>query len=352
VLSHFRLAAWLACLAAMALAYTLLSRRLAWPLVGWPVVAHAPLMALASLYVASVLGRPLEGGGWWAWPLSFAVHALVLARLAPLWPTPARELVHAMGVLCLALLGALQGRALTHDWGDAQSAWSWLGWLAVPALLLVVLSRPATARRWPVAAAPAAYQWTAALFIAAGLVGWTLLANLGSNGAAQPLPYVPLINPLDIGIAIALVAVLAWLKSEPVHARWAAQPGLPIAFVGGGAFVWLNAMLVRAFHHFAGVPFRFDAWMRSLAVQTGLTLLWSVLALALMWLSARRAWRAPWVVGAALLAAVVAKLLLIDLSGTGTVTRIVSFIGVGVLMLVIGYVAPLPGKTAQEKPLA
>ena len=35
-----------------------------------------------------------------------------------------------------------------------------------------------------------------------------------------------------------------------------------------------------------------------------------------------------------------------DLSGTGTVTRIVSFIGVGVLMLVIGYVAPLPADGA------
>jgi len=38
----------------------------------------------------------------------------------------------------------------------------------------------------------------------------------------------------------------------------------------------------------------------------------------------------------------VAKLLLVDLSGSGTVTRIVSFIGVGLLMLVIAYVAPLP----------
>jgi uncharacterized membrane protein len=48
--------------------------------------------------------------------------------------------------------------------------------------------------------------------------------------------------------------------------------------------------------------------------------------------------------GAALLAVVVLKLLLVDLSGSGSVTRIVSFIGVGVLMLVIGYVAPLPAK--------
>lgn len=45
---------------------------------------------------------------------------------------------------------------------------------------------------------------------------------------------------------------------------------------------------------------------------------------------------------AGLLAVVVAKLLLVDLSASGTVTRIVSCIGVGVLMLVFGYVAPLP----------
>ena len=33
---------------------------------------------------------------------------------------------------------------------------------------------------------------------------------------------------------------------------------------------------------------------------------------------------------------------LVDLSNVGGIARIVSFIGVGVLMLVIGYVAPLP----------
>ena len=114
------------------------------------------------------------------------------------------------------------------------------------------------------------------------------------------------------------------------------------AVLGASGFVWLNAMLVRAFHHYGDVPYRLDSWLRSLAVQTGITLLWSALALALMWLSARRRLRLPWMVGAALLAAVVLKLALVDLSGSGTVTRIVSFIGVGLLMLVIAYVAPLP----------
>jgi uncharacterized membrane protein len=38
----------------------------------------------------------------------------------------------------------------------------------------------------------------------------------------------------------------------------------------------------------------------------------------------------------------VAKLLLVDLSGSGTVARIISFLVVGVLMLIIGYFSPMP----------
>jgi len=171
-----------------------------------------------------------------------------------------------------------------------------------------------------------------------------VFAGILGRPIALPLPHLPLLNPLDVGIGVALLAAWMWSRSEAGRVGLASSPGVPLAMIGGATFFWLNAMLIRAFHHYADVPFRFSAWQRSLAVQTGITLLWSVTALVLMWLSARRALRLPWMVGAALLAAVVAKLLLVDLSGTGTVTRIVSFIGVGVLMLVIGYVAPLPGK--------
>lgn len=86
-------------------------------------------------------------------------------------------------------------------------------------------------------------------------------------------------------------------------------------------------------------------------MQTGLTLLWTAIALVAMWWAAQRSARLPWMAGAALLGVVVLKLLVVDLSGTGTVMRIVSFIGVGVLMLVIGYVAPLPSKETRHAPV-
>jgi uncharacterized membrane protein len=344
VLARFTLAAWIVSLSAIALGYTALAQRFDWRAIAWPVIAHAPLMALGVAASAALFASPLQGGGWWAWTIALATHAVVLWRTAPRWSEGARHAVHAIGVLVVAAWGALEGRAITADWGDAASAWPWLGWLVVPAALLIALPRPGAAQRWPVRAAPLAYQATAAGVLAAGLLLWTLLANIASDGSARPLPHVPLVNPLDLGIGVALLAAARWTRSDAARSLLRANPGLPLALLSVAGFVWLNAILVRGFHHYDSVPYRLDAWLRSAAVQTGLTLLWTVTALVLMWFAARRAARLPWTVGAALLGAVVLKLLLVDLAGTGTVTRIVSFIGVGVLMLVIGYVAPLPAK--------
>jgi uncharacterized membrane protein len=46
--------------------------------------------------------------------------------------------------------------------------------------------------------------------------------------------------------------------------------------------------------------------------------------------------------GAGLMVIVVLKLFAIDLGNTGTVARIVSFLGVGVMLLVVGYFSPVP----------
>lgn len=346
VRAPYEAAAWLVAGSGMALFATALAVRLRWPAVAWPPALLGLVFVAATFDALIDLRQPLAAGGAWAWPVALAAHLAVLRWASSHWPAFVRAFVHALGVLVLATLGALGGRALTAELGDVRSAWAWLGWLAAPALVLVAVLRPALQQRWPIAAAPAAYRLWAAGVLALGLWSWTLLANLVSNGAARPLPHVPLLNPLDIGIGIALAGVWAWWQSGAVRDALQgrrARHWLAPATLGFAGFVWLNAILIRAFHHYGDVPYRPGAWLHSLPVHTGLTLLWTATALALMWLAARRALRAPWVVGAVLLGAVVLKLMLVDLSGSGTVARIVSFIGVGLLMLVIGYVAPLPG---------
>jgi uncharacterized membrane protein len=46
---------------------------------------------------------------------------------------------------------------------------------------------------------------------------------------------------------------------------------------------------------------------------------------------------------------VVLKLFFVDLAGKGTIEQIVSFVGVGLLILLIGYLAPVPPAAAPAR---
>ena len=82
--------------------------------------------------------------------------------------------------------------------------------------------------------------------------------------------------------------------------------------------------------------------LESTTLQAALTLMWTATALPLMVLANKRAIRPLWMIGAALLAVVVGKLFLVDLAALSGLSRVVAFLGVGGLLLVIGYLAPLP----------
>jgi uncharacterized membrane protein len=43
------------------------------------------------------------------------------------------------------------------------------------------------------------------------------------------------------------------------------------------------------------------------------------------------------------------KLMLVDSAGGGGLSRAVAFIGVAILVLIVGYFSPLPPKTGDEK---
>ena len=179
-----------------------------------------------------------------------------------------------------------------------------------------------------------------------------------SSGRTAPLPYIPLINPTDLAVLLAIGAILLWrsvllaVQPAPQGADMLRHAGFWGA-MGLLALVAISTVWLRVAHHFFGVPWTADALYESFVVQTGYAILWTLMALALMIVAHRRGLRAPWLAGAALLALVIVKLILVDLSNRGGGERIVAFIGVGLLMLVVGYFAPLPpkaGRARQEAP--
>ena len=281
------LAVALAAASAVALLYAALGRRFDWPAIAWTALAHAPIVFSPprSTRHCSPIRSPTAAGGPGRSP--FAAHAVVLRLAAPFWPKLAAHAMHALGAITLALVGALLGRVgdgavgrLRERLAVARLAGRAGGDAAAPAAA-------GDGARLAGADAARGVPDSAAAVLAAGLWVWTLVANVASDGSAAPLPYLPFLNPLDIGIGIALAATLLWLKQSTASrpGRWRWRPG--------AGFVWLNAILVRSFHHYAGVPYHFDAWLDSLAVQTGITLLWTAIALATMWLASTRSRASP-----------------------------------------------------------
>ena len=109
-------------------------------------------------------------------------------------------------------------------------------------------------------------------------------------------------------------------------------------------FAWINIDILRFVHHWTGVSWDLGRLLQADLTQTLMSLVWSVLGLAGTYLAARRQRRELWIAAAGLLAVVVLKLFAIDLSAQDTIERIVSFTGVGLLLLFVGYFSPIPPK--------
>jgi uncharacterized membrane protein len=107
--------------------------------------------------------------------------------------------------------------------------------------------------------------------------------------------------------------------------------------------LWLSSYVVlRALHHYLATPYNQWQMWQDATIQLSFTLLWVSLAFICMLLASRRQLRSLWFFGGSILVLVTLKLVLFDLSHIGTLTRVISFLGAGLVMLVIAYIAPMP----------
>jgi uncharacterized membrane protein len=286
-----------------------------------------------------------------SWPLAFIGFYLICRRHEGPGGAPLANLLH---VGSLWLLTGLIGWEIAWDidWAVAGGgSWPAIGWVLVPALVLLALPRLGERIAWPFRAHRAAYVASGGAGLALYVALWSIVANATLPGDPSPLPYVPLLNPLDVAEGFAFAALVGY-AIHVQRAGFALYAGVTqrawLYLLAGLVFIWANAIVLRTIHHWTGVAFDLGEMLGSNVVQTSITIFWTVLALAAMLFATRHGRRGVWITGAALLAVVVVKLFLVDLSRVGTVGRIVSFVGVGILMLIVGYFSPLP-PTAREQ---
>ncbi|MFK3990519.1 DUF2339 domain-containing protein [Psychrobacter sp. NPDC064578] len=207
------------------------------------------------------------------------------------------------------------------------------------------------------------FDWQQALLSCAAIfaliaLSWVIITNWSYDGVIWGLSYFPLLNLYDITSLLTLLVgfslyYMSQHRRDESRIESSAAPQTKRIFTADYLLVmlglisfWLiSSMLVRTLHAFIGTPLwdsaQGGAW-NSEQVQTGLTILWTLLALVATIVASRYWQRTLWFMGIGLLGVVVIKLVIVDLSQTEAIWRVISFLGAGSLILLIGYLAPLP----------
>ncbi|MEN0037430.1 MAG: DUF2339 domain-containing protein [Cellvibrio sp.] len=224
------------------------------------------------------------------------------------------------------------------EWYGTSAAVLWFACLVVPLVALLNLVNKSI---WPFAQYQADYKNLIPAPLIFFLLLWFIYACRYSGITDQF--YLPILNPLDLAQA-AVLLIFAYVIKRGFIGSDKMPVELRYGVIGALGFVWINIVLLRAIHHYTGVAYVPHIMWDSVVVQMVLSILWAICALIVMNLSRRLQNRSLWMLGAALLGLVLVKLFTKDLMGTSTLARIASFMAVGGLMLLIGYLSPIPAK--------
>lgn len=232
----------------------------------------------------------------------------------------------------------------------AQPDWRITVRLLFMALFVGLLSWPKFYLMPPGKLLPKFYRQTCLGFLLALAELLLLQSVFGCSGELGVFAKLPILNPLDLA-SIALLVLGFWWLWQNQNWLWPNNKTIPWYYWSPLSILslfWLSAVLMRTLHQWLHIPWAIMPMMQSTIVQSSLSLLWGLTALAIIiWARYYRV-RGLWFAGIALLGLVFVKLLFIDLYQINTLGKVVTFIILGVLMLITGYFSPEP-PVAQDK---
>jgi hypothetical protein len=188
--------------------------------------------------------------------------------------------------------------------------------------------------------------------IISSILGIWFLVTLFMPGDPAPLPvYIPLVNPLDLLEGFCIAVVIFWLLSlrKRKKGEELTVPRKSFIFILADVlvFIWLAAILARSVHFYGAIPFHAVAGTD--VFHLGLFIFCALYGIAHIIGGHRLSRRRVWIAGVVLTVAAIAKLILFDMADTAVPYRILSFFIAGVILLFIGWVAPLPPSRRKDK---
>lgn len=276
------------------------------------------------------------------WLFAIAVLYFILYRHEK-YPANYLDFLHYLSLIFITWFIASRMDLFFQHHEAFSGTWEFIAYGFVVSLMLFIINKCRTIFTWPLQQYQTSYLNYGGLTLTLFLFSWFFLTNF-LPGNVNPLRYIPILNGLDLTIMLAFGSIYLW--SQTVWS-WLTKLIKPDTFLGVFCFllfVWLNAVLLRTISQAMAIPYEFEALWNTQIVQTSFSIFWTALALVATFIAARNQHRTLWFFGFALIGIIVIKLLFIDLSGTNTISRIVAFIGVGILLLINGYISPLPPK--------
>src|SRR6202034_3136901 len=171
-----------------------------------------------------------------------------------------------------------------------SSSWPTVAWAIIPAAALAALALGLRGVTGPLARRREAYV-IVAVGLAFALAIWSLVTEFSMTGDVAPLPYFPLLNPVDVvQLFVLLVLWRCWrvIRALPSAIEAGVDPRVPAFALAALGFLWVNASLLRPLRQSLQVPWSLSGILESTITQTPLSIFWASLALAAMLFAPRK----------------------------------------------------------------
>lgn len=304
------------------------------------------LLAMIIFFIQNMgsfhIEHPFEHYGTVAWGTFLLLSYLFLHQYDKIWPYTKQLHILTLWFVTFIFTLELRYHAIGLEMGKSIVL---ISIILLPLLFSLLLLLPKQYTIW-LERYRNDYQFVGVGGLVMVLLLWTLRAfSIAPDFTLWS--YLPLLNPLDMIQILGLGVSLYWIQSN----KHKFTPNSKVQMYALLSFITTllaSVIFARSVHMFREVNYRLITLWHDVYFQTGISILWSVIAIVLMLLSKRYINRSLWVAGFGLIILVVLKLFFVELANSGTIERIISFIVVGTLLLLIGYFVPLPPDEKKE----
>ncbi|MDQ7047440.1 MAG: DUF2339 domain-containing protein [Sulfurovum sp.] len=244
--------------------------------------------------------QPFAHLGFILFSLLFVLHFIMLYSYQNKWRF--EKHLHLLGLWFMVLVASLE----VHYYASSlakDKTFAFIALALVSLLVSIVLLRHTPYKGW-LKAYKNIYQLVGVGILVFVLFFWELGAFML---ATQDLTYIPLFNFLDMMQVLVLLTMGYWVQHQKKKFASDITPVL-YGIVALLCITLLTVFFARWVHHTQDVAYMLHTLWKSIYFQTGLSILWSMIAIVLMFLSKYYKNRTLWLAGFGLLILVVLKL--------------------------------------------